>query len=120
MIYKYDRLNNFYSVLSVFLFFSYFYLSSFKMSTIEIIGTRKKLWCINRNDKCIFKVTVGVENDIYDLKEIIAEKEKISNIKATRLVLWRTNLENNRSISLDESLDDELKNETEKVGNVFS
>ena len=35
-------------------------------------------------------------------------------------MLWRTNLENNRNISLDESLDDRIENEAEKVGNVFT
>ncbi|CAB4439953.1 unnamed protein product [Rhizophagus irregularis] len=53
-----------------------------------------------------------------EIIEIIAEK--VPNVKAICLVLWRTNLENNRNISLDESLDEELKNETEKVGNVFT
>ncbi|CAG8693962.1 1507_t:CDS:2, partial [Funneliformis mosseae] len=62
------------------------------MSTVEIIGTRKTLCCITKNNKSIFKVTAGVENDIYDLKEIIAEL--IPNVKAICLVLWRTNLEN--------------------------
>ncbi|CAG8509257.1 5556_t:CDS:2 [Funneliformis caledonium] len=86
------------------------------MSTVEIIGTRKK--CITRNNKSIFKVTAGVDNDIYDLKKIIAEN--IPNVKAICLVLWRINLENNRNISLDESLDDRIENEAEKVGDVFT
>ncbi|CAG8506611.1 hypothetical protein RIR_jg38646.t1 [Rhizophagus irregularis DAOM 181602=DAOM 197198] len=54
----------------------------------------------------------------FEIIEIIAEK--VPNVNAICLVLWRTNLENNRNISLDESLDEELKNETEKVGNVFT
>ncbi|CAB4481803.1 unnamed protein product [Rhizophagus irregularis] len=85
------------------------------MPNFEIIGTRKTLWCITRKNKFYFQ---RVDNDIFDLKEIIAEK--VPNVNAICLVLWRTNLENNRNISLDESLDEELKNETEKVGNVFT
>ncbi|EXX68159.1 hypothetical protein RirG_107540 [Rhizophagus irregularis DAOM 197198w] len=55
------------------------------MSTVEIISMRKTLWCITRNDKFIFKVTTGVGNNIFDLKEIIAEK--IFNVKVIYLML---------------------------------
>ncbi|PKC06149.1 hypothetical protein RhiirA5_419972 [Rhizophagus irregularis] len=53
------------------------------MSTVEIISMQKTLWCITRNDKFIFKVTTGVGNDIFDFKEIIAEK--IFNVKVEKV-----------------------------------
>ncbi|CAG8600853.1 8884_t:CDS:2, partial [Funneliformis caledonium] len=60
------------------------------MSTVEIIGARKTLWCITRNNKSIFKATAGVDNDIYDLKEIIAEKIP-NKMKQKRLEMFFTN-----------------------------
>ncbi|CAG8688799.1 11840_t:CDS:2 [Funneliformis mosseae] len=80
------------------------------MLSVKIIGAPKSLWCITKNNKSIFKVTAGVDNDIYDLKKIISEE--LLNVKATELVLL--------NISLDESLDDELENESENVRNAFT
>ena len=82
------------------------------MSAIMISGTPIRLWCLVLGNNNPFKVTIGQDNDIDDLKEVI--KEKIPNdVKATQLILWSVNIDqsqlNNKDFSIEEILTDKNK-----------
>jgi hypothetical protein len=67
------------------------------MSTIEITGSRIRIWCLVRGDNKTFYVNIGTNNFIIDLKELIKEKKKsvFSNVDADDITLW--------SVSIDQS-----------------
>jgi len=84
------------------------------ISTVEIIGSRIRLWCLVRGDINSFKVVIGQDNDIDDLRKIIkAEKPNaLSNVDADNIILWSVNVDQsqlNEGFSIEEMLTDENK-----------
>jgi hypothetical protein len=59
--------------------------------SVTILGNPIALWCFNLRDNSKFKVLIGVENDIDDLKTAIKEKCKplFDGFPIYMLKLWR-------------------------------
>ena len=78
------------------------------MSTVEIISLRIRLWCLVRGSNKPFKVVIGQDNDIDDLRKIIREE-----IDANDLDLWSVNVDQSqlsvKSFSIEELLTDKNK-----------
>ena len=64
------------------------------MSNITVSGTAVNLWCIVRENRTIFKTTIGVNNDLFDLKSAIKEarKPQFDSFAVDQLTLWRVNV----------------------------
>ncbi|CAI2166028.1 10118_t:CDS:2 [Funneliformis geosporum] len=90
------------------------------MSTFTILGKSFTLWCFDQESKVIFKVIIGENNDIFDLKELITKKLP-GDLKAVQLLLWKVDIEYNKikNITLDCLLIDKLENEIDTVGRAF-
>ena len=86
------------------------------MSTVTISGTQIRLWCLVRGSSSAFYVTIGRDNFIIDLKEVIKSKKQneFANVDVDQLVLWRVNIDQSqiKTTSIDDILneEDELEN----------
>src|SRR5581483_6930574 len=95
------------------------------MSNIAPSGTLINLWCIVRENRSIFKVTIGSGNDLDDLRKVIKEKKPIyfANVDPDELTLWRTNVASNvlknKKIAIEPYLNEELEDPADTVGNTF-
>ncbi|CAG8474067.1 7135_t:CDS:10 [Funneliformis mosseae] len=92
------------------------------MSNITVSGTAVNLWC--SENRAIFKIIIGVNNDLYDLrKAILEELPNAENVKAIQLTLWRVKVASsvfrNKDIDIDTYLNDELEDSSDTVGNAF-
>jgi len=89
---------------------------------MSIDGTPITLWCFVQGSSSIFKVNIGTNNDIYDLKEAIKSKKPndTSRVDADKLRLWSVNVASISDISEDMLNDDnELKEERNTIANTF-
>ena len=95
------------------------------MSNITVFGTAINLYCIVRKNCAIFKTTVGVNNDLFDLKAAIKEvrKPQFDSHAVNQLTLWRVNVASsvfrNKDTDIDAYLNDELEDPADIVGNAF-
>ena len=84
------------------------------MSAITISGTSIILWCLVRGNNNPFKVIIGQDNDIDDLKEVI--KEKIPNdVKAIQLTLWNVDIDQSQLSDESFSIEGMLTNENKLI-----
>ncbi|PKC06770.1 hypothetical protein RhiirA5_501122 [Rhizophagus irregularis] len=89
------------------------------------IGPLVNLWCIVRENRSIFKITIRLGNDLYDLKKAIKEGKPnyFVNADADELVLWRVNVApdilGNKETAIELYLNEKLENPTNTVGNTF-
>src|SRR5437868_1519088 len=94
------------------------------MSVVTISGTTIKLWCLVRGSSP-FKVVIGQDNDIDDLKKIIKEERKprFNDFAPDELILWTVDIDQSQieEIDIDDMLTGErkLKNSALPVGEVF-
>src|SRR4051794_16607562 len=85
-------------------------------------GTPIILWCFMQGSSSIFKVNIGTNNDIYDLKEAIKSKKPndTTGVDADKLRLWSVNVASISDISEEMLNDDnELKDERSTIANTF-
>ncbi|PKK56738.1 hypothetical protein RhiirC2_858490, partial [Rhizophagus irregularis] len=77
------------------------------MSNIAPSGTLINLWCIIRENRSIFKITIELGNDFDDLRKVIKEERKprFNDFAPDELVLWKVNVA--------------LKEPADTVGNTF-
>ncbi|CAG8436189.1 7096_t:CDS:2 [Funneliformis caledonium] len=87
---------------------------------MSIDGTPIILWCFVQGSSSIFKVNIGTNNDIDDLKEAIKSKKPndTAGVDADKLRLWGVNVASISDISEDMLNDDnELKDERSTIIN---
>lgn len=93
------------------------------MFNVQFSGQRVELWCVTREDRIAFKVGIGANNDISDLKTIIKEfrKPRYDKFSPDELNIWKVNITMNRikDIPIDEYLNEKLKDPSQKVRNTF-
>ncbi|GES96822.1 crinkler (CRN) family protein [Rhizophagus clarus] len=89
---------------------------------MSIDSTPITLWCLIQGSSSIFKVNIGTNNDIYDLKETIKSKKPndTAGVDADKLRLWGVNVASINDISEEMLNDDnELKDERNTIANTF-
>ena len=79
---------------------------------VAILGTQITLWCFDLQSSSKFKILIGGDNDIDDLKEVIKEK---CGFASPLFKLWRVNT--NRVV--EEMLNDELVDTAQTIGETF-
>ncbi|CAG8491047.1 1596_t:CDS:2 [Rhizophagus irregularis] len=79
---------------------------------VAILGTQITLWCFDLQSSSKFKILIGADNDIDDLKEVIKEK---CGFASPLFKLWRVNT--NRVV--EEMLNDELVDTAQTIGETF-
>uniref|UniRef100_U9SPX9 Crinkler effector protein N-terminal domain-containing protein n=1 Tax=Rhizophagus irregularis (strain DAOM 181602 / DAOM 197198 / MUCL 43194) TaxID=747089 RepID=U9SPX9_RHIID len=94
------------------------------MSNIAPTGTLINLWCIVRENRSIFKITIGLGNDLDDLKKVIKErKPRFNDFAPDELVLWRVNVASNilrnKETAIEPYLNEKLEDPADTVGNTF-
>jgi hypothetical protein len=95
------------------------------MSNVKIFGTSINLWCIVRENRSVFKIIIGTDNDLFDLRKVIKENNPnyYANVDPDELILWRVNDASgelgNKDIPIEPHLNDRLAEPTETVGNTF-
>src|SRR3954471_20536692 len=95
------------------------------MSNIAPSGTLINLWCIVRENRSIFKITIGSGNDLDDLRKVIKEGKPnyFVNADADELVLWRVNVASsilrNKETVIEPYLNENLEEPADTVGNTF-
>ncbi|GBC29586.1 uncharacterized protein OCT59_008722 [Rhizophagus irregularis] len=95
------------------------------MSNIVPTGTLINLWCIVRENRSIFKITIGLGNDLDDLKKVIKEGKPnyFVNADADELILWRTNVASNilrnKETAIESYLNEKLEDPADTVRNTF-
>ena len=88
--------------------------------------TTVNLWCIVRENRAIFKTTIGVNNDLIDLRKVIKEEKPIHfvNIDPGELILWRVNVASsvlrNKDTLIEPYLNDKLEEPADTVGDTFN
>ena len=90
---------------------------------MSIDGTPIILWCFVQGSSSIFKVNIGTNNDIDDLKEAIKSKKPndTAGVNADKLRLWIVNFASISDISEEMLNDDnELNDERSTIENTFS
>ncbi|SRR6266542_6337473 len=88
------------------------------------VGTLINLWCVVRENRSVFKITIGTGNDLFDLRKVILEElPNAENVKATQLTLWRVDVTSSvlkdKDTRIDDYLNDELEDPADAVGNTF-
>ncbi|RGB26822.1 hypothetical protein C1646_769922 [Rhizophagus diaphanus] len=92
------------------------------MSNIAPTGA---LWCIIRENRSIFKITIGADNDLIDLRNVIknVKPNYFANVDADELILWRTNVASNilrnKETAIEPYLNEKLEDPADTVGNTF-
>ena len=95
------------------------------MSDISLSGTLINLWCIVRENRSIFKITIGSGNDLDDLRKVIKEERKprFNDFAPDELVLWRVNVASNilrnKETAIEPYLNEKLEDPADTVGNTF-
>ncbi|CAG8535841.1 1336_t:CDS:2 [Rhizophagus irregularis] len=94
------------------------------MSNIAPTGTLINLWCIVRENRSIFKITIGSGNDLDDLRKVIKErKPRFNDFAPDELVLWRVNVASNilrnKETAIEPYLNEKLEDPADTVGNTF-
>jgi hypothetical protein len=95
------------------------------MSNVEIYGRPINLWCITRENRSVFKIIIGRNNDLNDLRKVIKENKPnyYANVDFDELILWRVNdVSNelrNKDIPIEPHLNDRLTEPAEIVGDIF-
>ncbi|CAG8568633.1 6572_t:CDS:2 [Funneliformis mosseae] len=95
------------------------------MSNIAPSGTLINLWCIIRENRSIFKITIGTGNDLIDLRKVIKEERKprFDDFAPDELILWRTNVASNvlrnKETAIEPYLNEKLKDPANTVENTF-
>jgi hypothetical protein len=85
------------------------------MSAVTISGTHIRLWCLVRGNNNPFKVVIGQDNDIDDLKKVIKEEKQnvLSKVDVDDIILWNVKIDqsqlNIKDFSIEEILTDENK-----------
>ncbi|PKY32390.1 hypothetical protein RhiirB3_450549 [Rhizophagus irregularis] len=92
------------------------------MSNIAPTGA---LWCIIRENRFIFKITIRADNDFIDLRNVIknVKPNYFANVDADELILWRTNVASNilrnKETAIEPYLNKKLEDPADTVGNTF-
>jgi hypothetical protein len=95
------------------------------MSNVKIFGTSINLWCIVRENRSVFKIIIGTDNDLFDLRTVIKEQKPnyFANVDPNELILWRVNDAsselNNKDAPIEHHLNDRLAKPAETVGDTF-
>ncbi|EXX67880.1 hypothetical protein RirG_110260 [Rhizophagus irregularis DAOM 197198w] len=95
------------------------------MSNSAQTGTFINLWCIVRENRSIFKITIALGNDLDDLKKVIKEAKPnyFVNADADELILWRTNVAlnilRNKKTAIEPYLNEKLEDPADTVRNTF-
>ncbi|CAG8772551.1 2763_t:CDS:1, partial [Funneliformis caledonium] len=95
------------------------------MSNLAPSGTLINLWCIVRENRSIFKITIGSGNDLDDLRKVIKEERKprFNDFAPDELVLWRVNVASsilrNKENAIEPYLNEKLEEPADTVGNTF-
>ena len=91
----------------------------------NIAPTEINLWCIVRENRSIFKITIGAGNDLIDLRKVIKNEKPnyFANVDADELILWRTNVASNilrnKETAIEPYLNEKLEDPADTVGNTF-
>ncbi|CAG8622299.1 4180_t:CDS:2 [Ambispora gerdemannii] len=89
-------------------------------------GTPINIWCIVRENRSVFKITIGEANDLIDLRKVIKEEKPIyfANVDPDELILWRVNVASsilrNKDTPIEIYLNDKLEEPTNTVGDTFN
>src|SRR5688572_30324933 len=84
------------------------------------------LWCIVRENRSVFKITIGVDNDLFDLKKVIKTENPIyfANADPDELTLWRVDVPSSelriKGIAIESYLIDKLEEPADTVGDTFN
>ncbi len=89
------------------------------------VGTLINLWCIVRESRSVFKVTIGAGNDLFDLKKVIKEemKPRFDGFAPDELTLWRVDVpssELRNKGAIESYLIDKLEEPADTVGDTFN
>ncbi|RHZ57822.1 hypothetical protein Glove_383g8 [Diversispora epigaea] len=89
-------------------------------------GTPINIWCIVRENRSVFKITIGEANDLIDLRKVIKEEKPIyfAKVDPDELILWRVNVASsilrNKDTPIETYLNDKLEEPTDTVGDTFN
>ncbi|RHZ82057.1 hypothetical protein Glove_114g216 [Diversispora epigaea] len=89
-------------------------------------GTPINIWCIIRENRSVFKITIGEANDLVDLRKVIKEEKPIyfANVDPYGLILWRVNVAlsilRNKDTPIETYLNDKLEEPFVTVGDTFN
>src|SRR3954447_14058575 len=78
-----------------------------------------------RENRSIFKITIGTGNDLLDLRKDIKEERKprFNDFAPDELILWRTNVASNvlrnKETAIEPYLNEKLEDPADTVGNTF-
>ncbi|PKY41195.1 hypothetical protein RhiirA4_441148 [Rhizophagus irregularis] len=89
------------------------------------IGPLVNLWCIVRENRSIFKITIRLGNDLDDLRKVIKEERKprFNDFAPDELILWRVDVPSdilrNKETAIEPYLNEKLEDPAVTVGNTF-
>src|SRR5688572_15540509 len=84
------------------------------------------IWCIVRENRSVFSVTIGTNNSIFDLKVSIKDRKSnyFARFDADDLILWRVNVASselrNKDTPIEPYLNDKLEEPADTVGDTFN
>ncbi|RHZ75616.1 hypothetical protein Glove_212g191 [Diversispora epigaea] len=84
------------------------------------------IWCIIRENRSVFKITIEEANDLIDLRKVIKEEKPIyfANVNPDELILWRVNVAlsilRNKDTPIETYLNDKLEEPTDTVRDTFN
>jgi len=78
------------------------------------------IWCKVRENRYVFKIKIGTDNDLFDLKKAILEElPNAENLKAIQLTLWKVNIDQQNVFNPVLNDDNKLLNSRNTVGATF-